>query len=77
MKLLLFFLVSATCLASEDNAKSLETRPRGTPEMQRKAHIAHGIVISLAAVLLFPIGGILLRWFKPHLSPFASIGSGS
>lgn len=65
MKLLLSTLLFiSSVLADKNETHPVKKQPRGTPEMRRKAHIAHGIVISLAAVILFPIGGILLRWFK-------------
>lgn len=34
---------------------------RGTEAERNRAHIAHGTVISIAIVLLFPIGGMITR----------------
>lgn len=66
MKLLLPILLLASFalgLSDETEAHPFGP-PRGTPQMRRKTHIAHGIVINLATIVVFPIGGILLRWCK-------------
>jgi uncharacterized oligopeptide transporter (OPT) family protein len=64
--LLLFFSLQplALALADEGDADPYETGLRGTPELRRQLHIAHGIVASLAAAVLFPLGAILLRSVK-------------
>ncbi|TID24235.1 hypothetical protein E2P81_ATG02538 [Venturia nashicola] len=65
MRLLIsIILLVPLVLADEGETHPSRYHPRGTPEMRRRAHIAHGIISSLAAVILFPVGGILLRWFK-------------
>jgi hypothetical protein len=38
---------------------------KGTESERNRAHIAHGVVISLAAVILLPFGAILLRTVNP------------
>jgi hypothetical protein len=38
----------------------------GTPSLRTTAHVVHGITISVAIVLFFPLGGILLRTMQLH-----------
>ncbi|KAE9377326.1 hypothetical protein N431DRAFT_463102 [Stipitochalara longipes BDJ] len=57
-------------------ASSLPLHPRdddddepglhGNPTLRTTAHIAHGVTISVAVILFFPLGGILLRLMQLH-----------
>lgn len=53
-------LLPASLSDDDDNTPGL----KGTPAQRTNAHIAHGVVMSFAIVLYFPIGAILLRFFQ-------------
>lgn len=47
------------------DVRSDDDKPlRGDPTLRKNAHIAHGVLMSIAVVLIFPIGAVMIRLFS-------------
>jgi hypothetical protein len=56
----IFFLITVVTLVRADDDEDAPGL-RGTLAERNRAHMAHGVVISLAVVVFLPIGAILVR----------------
>jgi hypothetical protein len=69
----IFVMITAVTLVLADDDDD-EPGIRGTPAERNRAHMAHGVVISLAVVVFLPMGAIFVRTINsPRIIEFHAI----